>query len=109
MLRQHGRLPYDLGKSLPNIQQLVIGGNRFTGTLPQSLTNLSRLQALYAPFNSFIRIVPSGLCRLQTLEEFAMGHNMLEANNEEEWEFIGSLANCSRLQELSFGWNRFSE
>ncbi|CAD6226149.1 unnamed protein product [Miscanthus lutarioriparius] len=103
----HGRLPTDLGKRLPSIQQLGIGDNRFTGALPPSLTNFSRLQKLYAEVNSFIGIVPSGLGRLQNLEVFALSDNILEANNEEEWQFIGSLVNCSRLQGLGFGWNRF--
>ena len=103
-----GHLPSDLGRSLPSIQQLGIVENRFTGALPLSLTNLSRLQSLHAGSNSFNGIVPSALGKLQNLELFTMGNNMLEANNEEEWEFIGSLANCSRFQVLAFGWNRFA-
>jgi Leucine-rich repeat (LRR) protein len=103
-----GHLPSDLGKSLRSIQELGIGQNQFTGALPLSLTNLSRLQLLDLGSNSFTGIVPSGLGGLQNLEVFALDANMLEANNEEEWEFIGSLANCSRLHHLSFGWNRFA-
>jgi Leucine-rich repeat (LRR) protein len=45
---------------------------------------------------------------LQNLELFALDENILQANNEEEWEFIGSLANCSKLQTLFFGLNRFA-
>jgi serine/threonine protein kinase/Leucine-rich repeat (LRR) protein len=103
-----GRLPTDLGKSLPSIQELGIGENRFTGTLPLSLTNLSMLQTLYAGFNSFVGIIPSGFSRLQDLESLFLDDNMLEANNEEEWAFIDSLANCSGLQTLSVGWNRLA-
>ena len=104
----HGHLPTDLGKSLPSIQQFGIGENRFTGTLPLSLTNLSKLQTLYAGFNSFTGIVPTGLSRLQNLESLLLDDNMLEANNEEEWAFIDSLANCSGLQTLSIGRNRLA-
>ncbi|CAD6226150.1 unnamed protein product [Miscanthus lutarioriparius] len=104
----HGHLPSDLGKNLPSIQQFGIAGNRFTGALPPSLTNLSRLQLLDLGTNNFTGVVPAELGRLQQLEVFALEDNMLEANNEEEWEFIGSLANCSRLQHLSIGWNKFS-
>ncbi|XP_066393573.1 probable LRR receptor-like serine/threonine-protein kinase At3g47570 [Miscanthus floridulus] len=103
-----GHLPSDLGNSLPSIQQLGIGENRFTGALPLSLTNLSRLQLLDLGINNFTGVVPAELGRLQQLKVFALYENMLEANNEEEWEFIGSLANCSRLQQLIFGWNRFA-
>ena len=45
---------------------------------------------------------------MQNLEVFALVGNILEANYEEEWEFISSLANCTRLQKLAFGWNRFA-
>jgi Leucine-rich repeat (LRR) protein len=104
----HGRLPSDLGKGLPSIQSIGIGGNRFTGALPQSIANISRLQKLYAGFNSFTGIVPSGLGRLQNLEVFVLDFNMLEANNNEDWEFIASLTNCSRLQMLTIGGNRLA-
>ncbi|KAG0542131.1 hypothetical protein BDA96_02G076500 [Sorghum bicolor] len=104
----HGRLPTDLGKNLPSIQQLEIGGNRFTGALPLSLTNLSRLQILDLVSNNFTGVVPAELGRLQQLEALGLDENMLEANNEEGWEFIDSLVNCTRLWHLSFGSNRFS-
>jgi Leucine-rich repeat (LRR) protein len=103
----HGRLPSDLGKSLPSIQDIGIGRNLFSGALPLSLTNLSTLQAIDATYNSFSGDVPSELGRLQNLKGFQMDNNMLKANNEEEWEFIASLTNCSRLQKLGLGWNRF--
>ncbi|RLM86369.1 hypothetical protein C2845_PM04G07340 [Panicum miliaceum] len=103
----HGRLPSDLGKGLPGIQDIGIGRNLFSGALPLSLTNLSTLQAIDATYNSFSGVVPSELGRLQNLKGFQMDNNMLEANNEEEWEFIASLTNCSRLQKLGLGWNRF--
>nr|XP_034580709.1 receptor kinase-like protein Xa21 [Setaria viridis] len=104
----HGRLPIDLGKSFPSIQEIFIGGNRFSGALPQSITNLSKLQMLYVENNSFAGIVPSRLGRLQNLEVLILEDNMLEANNEEEWEHIASLTNCSRLQKLIIGWNKFA-
>ncbi|KAG2641270.1 probable LRR receptor-like serine/threonine-protein kinase At3g47570 [Panicum virgatum] len=102
----HGRLPSDLGKNLPSIKDIGIGLNLFSGVLPLSLTNLSTLQAIDATSNSFSGVVPSDLGRLQNLNLFQMDNNMLEANNEEEWEFVASLANCSRLQKLELGWNR---
>nr|CAB3452344.1 unnamed protein product [Digitaria exilis] len=104
----HGQLPFDLGKKFPSIQEIAIGGNRFNGALPQSITNMSRLQKLYMENNGFTGIVPSKLGRLKNLEVIALDGNMLEANNEEEWEYVDSLTNCSRLQMLSIGWNRFA-
>jgi serine/threonine protein kinase len=104
----HGHLPVDLGKSFPSIKHFWVGENRFTGPLPLSLTNLTRLQVLYVDANSFTGVVPSKLGSLQNLQVFVLKGNKFEANNEKEWEFIASLANCSRLQMLSFGQNRFA-
>ncbi|CAL5089324.1 unnamed protein product [Urochloa decumbens] len=104
----HGRLPVDLGKSFPSIKHIGVGENRFTGPLPLSLTNLTRLQVLHVDKNSFTGVVPSKLGRLQNLQVFVLEVNKFEANNEKEWEFIASLVNCSRLQVLNFGRNRFS-
>ncbi|CAL5076479.1 unnamed protein product [Urochloa decumbens] len=104
----HGRLPSDLGKSFPSIQEIIFSFNQFTGALPLSLTNLSRLQNLDAAYNSFIGVVPSQIGRLQNLNILFLGGNMLEANNEEQWEFIASLANCSRFQMLAIELNRLA-
>ncbi|KAJ1288606.1 hypothetical protein BS78_02G100700 [Paspalum vaginatum] len=104
----HGRLPADLGKSLPIIQQIAIGGNRFTGPIPLSLTNLTMLQGLYMANNGFTGVVPSELGRLQDLQVFSLDVNKFEANDGQGWGFISSLTNCSRLQILTIGWNRFS-
>ncbi|WVZ62425.1 hypothetical protein U9M48_012181 [Paspalum notatum var. saurae] len=81
----HGSLPADLGrKGFPNIQKIGMGANRFTGPLPLSLTNLTKLQV------------------------FVLEGNEFEANNEQEWGFIASLNNCTRLQFLDIGSNRFA-
>jgi Leucine-rich repeat (LRR) protein len=103
----HGRLPSDLGKSLPSIQQLAIGINLFTGALPRSLNNLSRLQVLDVDSNNFTGVVPTELGRLQNLEVLMLDNNKFHANNEREWGFITSLTNCSRLSKLTIGLNRF--
>ncbi|KAL6639052.1 hypothetical protein ACP70R_022782 [Stipagrostis hirtigluma subsp. patula] len=103
----HGRLPADVGTSLPSIQEFGIG-HQFTGEIPLSLTNLTKLKYLYLSINKFTGVVPSKLGRLKDLEIFALDDNMFEANNEQEWGFIASLTNCSRLQVLTIGWNRFA-
>ncbi|CAL5066478.1 unnamed protein product [Urochloa decumbens] len=103
----HGRLPADLGKSLPSIKRFGVGGNQFTGALPLSLTNLSWLQILHIELNSFTGVVPSKLGRLQNLQVLVLDVNKFKANNEQQREFFASLTNCTRLQILSIGWNRF--
>jgi len=79
------QLAADLGKSLPRIREFTNGNNRFTGSLPLSLTNLSRLQHLSIISNSFTGVLPSELGRLQNLEVFYLADNKFEANNEQEW------------------------
>ncbi|KAL6839024.1 hypothetical protein ACP4OV_031078 [Aristida adscensionis] len=103
----HGRLPADLGKSLPSIQVFRVDDNRFTGTIPSSISNLTMLKEFVLAANKFAGVVPSMFARLQNLEVFVLDANMFEANNDQDWGFIASLTNCSRLQALSIGWNRF--
>ncbi|KAL6839025.1 hypothetical protein ACP4OV_031079 [Aristida adscensionis] len=104
----HGHLPADLGKSLPSLQNFFVSVNNLTGVVPYSLTNLSMLKVLQLSGNKFTGVVPSKLGRSQNLEKFVLDDNMFEANNEQDWGFIASLTNCSRLQFLSIGWNRFA-
>ncbi|KAL6839026.1 hypothetical protein ACP4OV_031080 [Aristida adscensionis] len=104
----HGHLPANLGKSLPSIQEFVFDTNQFTGVVPLSLTNLTTLKVLYLSINKFTGVFPSTLGRLRNLEQFVLDKNKFEANNDQEWGFITSLTNCSRLQTLSIGWNRLA-
>ncbi|KAL6639535.1 hypothetical protein ACP70R_023265 [Stipagrostis hirtigluma subsp. patula] len=104
----YGRLPSDMGKILPSIQQFVLDGNQFTGAIPLSLNNLTMLEDFGLTANKFTGVVPSALGRLQNLEVFALDDNMFEAKNEQEWGFIASLTNCSKLEILTIGWNRFA-
>lgn len=104
----HGHLPEDLGRSLPKVQLFGLSGNRLTGTIPMSLTNLSSLQTFDISGNEFTGVVPSALGKLKYLQWFSLDANLLHANNEQEWGFLTSLTNCSRLQVLSIGWNRLA-
>jgi Leucine-rich repeat (LRR) protein len=58
--------------------------------------------------NGFIGYVPPALGKLQGLINLYLGDNRLEANDSQGWEFITSLANCSRIQILSLSNNSFS-
>ncbi|KAG2641258.1 hypothetical protein PVAP13_2KG167800 [Panicum virgatum] len=106
----HGRGGWRGGQQIRKAEQAAWRGgqSRAGGGGGGTITNFSRLQRLYAGFNSFTGIVPSGLGRLQNLEVFVLDYNMFQANKKEEWEFIASLTNCSRLQMLSIGGNRFA-
>jgi Leucine-rich repeat (LRR) protein len=102
----HGRLPQDFGTTLgSSMRFFALGGNRFTGAIPTSLTNLSNLQVFDVSVNEFSGVVPSALGRLQQLEWFNLDNNMFQAYSEQDWAFVTSLTNCSALQVLELGWN----
>ncbi|KAL6873960.1 hypothetical protein ACP4OV_014042 [Aristida adscensionis] len=103
-----GHLPTDLGTSLSSIQLFSLGINQFTGVVPTSITNLSSLQVFEISSNKFGGVFPSNLGRLQYLQWLVFDDNKYEAKNEQEWEFFTSLTNCSMLQVISIGWNRFT-
>lgn len=42
----HGELPPNVGINLPNLEEFLGGANKFTGAIPPSLSNCSRLQIL---------------------------------------------------------------
>ncbi|XP_050113906.1 receptor-like protein 35 [Malus sylvestris] len=49
----HGELPPNVGVTLPNLQAFYCGANNFTGPIPPSFSNASRLQILNFAFNGF--------------------------------------------------------
>jgi Leucine-rich repeat (LRR) protein len=103
-----GTIPADIGDRFPSIEALSFSGNRFSGAIPPSVSNLSALTKLGLARNGFIGHVPPALSKLQGLSYLDLGDNRLEANDSQGWEFITSLTNCSQLQNLVLGNNSFS-
>ncbi|CAM0874994.1 unnamed protein product [Alopecurus aequalis] len=101
-----GELPSDLGNSLPNLQILSLTQNFFHGQIPHSLVNMSNLQVLDLSTNNFTGVVPSSIGKLSKLVKFNIETNKLQARNNQEWEFMSSLCNCTELQGLSLASNR---
>ncbi|CAN6194681.1 unnamed protein product [Urochloa humidicola] len=91
-----GRLPSEIGYTLPNIQALVLTSNRFDGTIPVSLVNASQLVMIYMAINMLTGPIPF-FGSLPNLEILDVGGNMLEAD---DWDFLSSLSNCTRLTSL---------
>ncbi|GLT33874.1 hypothetical protein SLA2020_084290 [Shorea laevis] len=103
----HGKVPNDIGLTLPNLQFISCGGNYFIGRLPVSLSNASQLQKILFQSNNFSGPVPSNLGRLSALEWLGLGDNQLENIEGDDFSFIASLTNCSKLSKLDLGINRF--
>jgi len=91
-----GKLPSHIGYRLPNIQDLILPGNKFEGPFPTYLLHAYNLQRLYLVNNSLTGFIPF-FGSLPNLEKLDMSYNMLEAD---DWGFRSSLSNCSRLTAL---------
>ncbi|TVU33033.1 hypothetical protein EJB05_24813, partial [Eragrostis curvula] len=101
-----GSLPLGMGNTLPNLQFFIIDYNQFHGPIPPSLCNASMLRWIGALDNLFTGTIPSCLgIRLQSLNKLNFARNQIQATQDEGWEFLVSLANCSHLQWLLLGHN----
>ncbi|OEL29117.1 putative receptor-like protein kinase [Dichanthelium oligosanthes] len=101
-----GVLPYSVGTSLLNLQLFEIGVNFFHGHIPSSLTNASKLNDIDMSRNKFTGVVPSSIGRLSELSWLNLEYNKLRANSEQDWKFMDSLANCTKLRIFSVQSNR---
>ncbi|CAO2145992.1 unnamed protein product [Urochloa humidicola] len=101
-----GDMPSSMGTSLPNLQRFFIGGNSFKGNLPSSLPNASKLVKFDISSNFFTGVVPASIGKLANLTWLNLEMNQLHARSKEDWGFMDSLANCSKLQRLSLAGNQ---
>ncbi|GJN05786.1 hypothetical protein PR202_ga23450 [Eleusine coracana subsp. coracana] len=100
-----GGIPANIGSRFPKMQILVLSFNQFTRSIPASISNLTTLQYLGLSGNRLSGYVPSALGRLRDLEILHLHENVLQADDREGWEFITSLSNCSKLQQLFLSYN----
>ncbi|KAL6870779.1 hypothetical protein ACP4OV_014627 [Aristida adscensionis] len=101
-----GEVPPDLGIALRNLLLLELPVNFFHGPIPPSLTNASNLYYLEISRNNFTGVVPSNIGRLNKLEMLNLEYNQFQAESTQDWEFLGSLANCTDLIDFSVSGNR---
>jgi Leucine-rich repeat (LRR) protein len=103
----HGSLPPDVGLTLPNLEIFLGGGNSFTGPIPVSLSNASRLRELEFGNNDLTGTVPQNLASLQGLVNLKFHGNRLGNEKDGGLDFIGFLANCTSLKILGLSYNQF--
>jgi hypothetical protein len=70
------------------------------------LANASNLWRIKLGYNSFSGTFPQEIGSLQILESLALSHNLLDATNPDDWNFIYTLSNCSQLQYLDLASNQ---
>ncbi|KAL0417322.1 UNVERIFIED_CONTAM: putative receptor-like protein kinase [Sesamum latifolium] len=101
-----GNLRSDIGLALPNLQRIWLAYNFFTGPIPESFSNASNLYNIDLIHNNFTGKVPLSLAKLD-LQVLNMGYNRLGRGEPDDLDFITALTNCSNLNMLHFGDNRF--
>ncbi|RDX84327.1 putative LRR receptor-like serine/threonine-protein kinase, partial [Mucuna pruriens] len=102
----NGSLPPNMFHTLPNLLVLYIYDNQISGQIPFSITNASILLELDIGDNHLVGQVPS-LGKLQDLYILSLSQNNLGDNSTNDFEFLKSLKNCSKLEVLSISYNNF--
>ncbi|PIN19425.1 Serine/threonine protein kinase [Handroanthus impetiginosus] len=96
----------NLSVVLPNPQRLWLAYNFFTGPIPESLSNATRLVNVDVVRNNFTGKVPLTLAKLD-LVTLNVDFNNLGFGERDDLDFVTSLTNCSNLRFLHFGDNNF--
>ncbi|KAL1348312.1 hypothetical protein HN51_024312 [Arachis hypogaea] len=102
-----GTLLSSISMAFPNIESFQCGGNRFIGTFPSSISNLSQLQEFDIAENDFHGPISPNLGSLHKLRIFDIGINRFGSGSAHDLDFLSSLKNCTQLQELGFYQNYF--
>ncbi|CAN1295328.1 Probable LRR receptor-like serine/threonine-protein kinase At3g47570 [Linum perenne] len=103
----HGSLPWNLGVSLPNLENFDVGFNQFTGSVPHFLPNASNLVILQLPHNNFTGRMPSIMARSNKLIWFSIYNNSLGSGKTNDLSFLSSLTNATNLEDVEIDRNNF--
>ncbi|CAN1836893.1 Receptor kinase-like protein Xa21 [Linum perenne] len=106
-----GNLPWNLGMSLPNLDNFDVAFNQFTGSIPPSLSNASNLILLQLYSNNFTGSMPS-MANSNKLKVFIIGNNSLGSGKANDMSFLSSLTNATNLEaldiQITLSDNRFT-
>ncbi|KAL6123590.1 hypothetical protein ACLB2K_076111 [Fragaria x ananassa] len=102
-----GSIPPDIGLNMPNLQEVYLAGNDFSGEIPASFSNASQLKKFDIWDNMFVGDVPTSFGNLPILHWLNLGFNHQGSNSYNDLDFITSLTNCSSLKMLSLSVNKF--
>ncbi|KAH9328902.1 hypothetical protein KI387_001010, partial [Taxus chinensis] len=102
-----GNIPWEFDK-LINLTALGLWGNQLSRTIPNSIGNCSKLQQLLLSKNNFSGIVPNELGKLSLLKKLTLSSNFLVSGSNTPLPFLTALTNCSFLEIITFGGNKFS-
>jgi Leucine-rich repeat (LRR) protein len=97
----YGEIPSDVGYRLPNLRILNICFNKFHGSIPSSLHNLTKIETIRMSCNLLSGSVPPGLSGLYHINTYNIRHNQISSTTE----IISDLRNGTKLQYLSLAEN----
>ncbi|CAN1838558.1 Probable LRR receptor-like serine/threonine-protein kinase At3g47570 [Linum perenne] len=95
----HGSLPWNLGLTLPHLENFDVAFNQFTGSVPPSLSNASDLVLLQIDKNNFTGSMPS-MENSNKLSRFIISKNSLGSGKANDLSFLSSLFNATNLEAL---------
>ncbi|KAL4591576.1 hypothetical protein LXL04_004545 [Taraxacum kok-saghyz] len=103
-------LPSALCAMLPRLVYLQLWGNQFTGPLPPSLSNCSKLEHLEVQYNNFSGKLTVDFAKLKNLYKLILNDNIFGFGEADDMKFEGvlptSIGNLSdRLRYLNLGQN----
>ncbi|XP_058191918.1 probable LRR receptor-like serine/threonine-protein kinase At3g47570 [Rhododendron vialii] len=101
-----GNLPSDIGITLYNLRVLNVGGNLFTGSIPVTISNLTKLYYFSISQCGFTGKVPS-LEKLHDLGKILLYDNHLGTGEVDDLSFFDTLTNATRLSLVSLTTNNF--
>ncbi|KAF7053036.1 hypothetical protein CFC21_061035 [Triticum aestivum] len=100
-----GEVPSNIGNSLPSLQQFALADNFFDEKIPSSLINASQIHIFDISKNNFTGLVLRSIGKLSELTKLNLEFNKLQARDKQDWEFMNSLTNCTKLNAFSVEWN----
>ncbi|EEC77074.1 hypothetical protein OsI_15472 [Oryza sativa Indica Group] len=98
-------LPPNFGDAFLHLQIVTLSQNNFEGQIPPSVGNASALLTIDFANNNFTGQIPTSFGRLSNLSVLSLQFNMLEANENQGWEFLYALRNCTSLTVLALAYN----
>nr|XP_043620309.1 putative receptor-like protein kinase At3g47110 [Erigeron canadensis] len=102
--RLTGNLPLKIGSMLPNLQGIQLRDNQFSGLLPPSMSNCSKLEYLETSYNNFSGKLTIDFANLKDISYISLQNNNFNGGGDpNEMKIIDSLGNCSKLEELALG------
>ncbi|CAI0442602.1 unnamed protein product [Linum tenue] len=102
-----GQLPSGLGsRFLPQLQFISLVNNRFSGSIPASLSNATDLGTIRLGSNMFSGRIPP-LEKLNKLRWMAIDSNELGTGTDGDLDFVASLTNNTALEILALDHNNF--